>query len=158
MTLMNWVAVNRSWWPAVFAAVLACGLLQAQEGGDKPKKDPPPADGNTASGAREKFKDPTAGSARLEEALQPAPAERAVAAAPVVRVPEIVLKAYLHAEGKAPSAIIEIKGKGTTTVHDGTQVTITGEGGGALTITVKKVAEESVIIEVPGLKDALIVK
>jgi hypothetical protein len=154
--MMNAAGFRHFRW-TVLAALLLCGVLHAQDGDNKPKKDPPPAGGTTvADNNKERFKDPTEGSKRSQEALQPA--EKSAAAAPVIKVPEIILKAYVHAEGKAPLAIIEIKGKGTTTVRDGSLLTITGEGGGAITLTVKKVADESVTIEVPGLKDAMLVK
>jgi hypothetical protein len=135
------------------SVALCCFSLPAQdtEAEKPPKKKDPPAEG------KEPVKDPTKPSDRLKEILHP-PEKPGAAAQPVVKVPEIKLKAYFEAAGKPGSAILEVGGKGLITVRENSLIQITGETGGTLTLTVKSVSSEGISIEVPGLKELLLVK
>jgi hypothetical protein len=131
--------------------VLSCLSLPAQDAETEKTKKDPPAEG------KEQVKDPTKPSDRLKEILQPAD-KPAAAAAPVVKVPEIKLKAYIEAAGKPGSAMLEIGGKGIITVREKSLIQITGESGGTLTLTVKSVSSDGISIEVPDQKDLLLIK
>lgn len=136
------------------SVALCCFSLSAQDTeAEKPpkKKDPPPE-------GKEPVKDPTKPSDRLKEILYPPERASATAAQPVVKVPEIKLKAYVEAAGKPGSAILEVGGKGLITVRENSLIQITGESGGTLTLTVKSVSSEGISIEVPGLKELLLIK
>ena len=133
-------------------AALACFSLSAQDSEtENTRQKDPPAEG------KEQVKDPTKPSDRLKEVLQPA--EKPVAAAaPVVKVPEIKLKAYVEAAGKPGSAMLEVGGKGLITVRESSLIQITEESGGTLTLTVKSVSSDGISIEVPGQKELLLIK
>jgi hypothetical protein len=132
------------------ALALSCLAARAQEGGDDKQKKDPPAE------PEKKHRDPTEASDRMKEALQAD--EKPIQAAPaVVKVPEMTLKAFVQADGKAATAILDVSGK-MQTVHEGSQIRVTNEAGAVLVLVVKSVADGSVTIEVPGLKDSLIVK
>ena len=131
-----------------------CAPSPAEEGEKPPEKKPdtPPKTGETAP----KSADPTQASSRLRQALRGPERSERVAPPPTIKIPEITLKGLLQAEGKPASAVLEVKGKGHVTVVAGSRILLTGNDNGAL--LVKKVGVDGVEIEVPGVKELLVVK
>jgi len=130
-----------------------CASLLAEEGDKPPEKKPDtPAKSDDST---PKSADPTQASSRLRQVLRgPERSERTPP--PAIKIPEITLKGLLQAEGKPASAVLEIKGKGHVSVVAGSRILLNGSDNGAL--LVKKVGVEGVEIEVPGVKEMLVVK
>ncbi len=131
------------------------------KGDEKKANDEPKKEGNPAGESVEI--DPTEESSALKNAQNP-PVPRAVyvpqnAAAPALpALPDIVLKAYVEAEGKPPSAMLEINGKAQQTVSEGMEFSVHSSDKQYLTLKVKKVSHDGVEIEVVQLKQTIRVK
>ncbi|HLX61095.1 MAG TPA: hypothetical protein VKX17_07410 [Planctomycetota bacterium] len=104
--------------------------------------------------------DPTEMSDKLKNAVNPpAPTKTIVPRAPVLpAIPEIVLKAFVEAEGKPPAAMLSINGKTQMTVSEGSEISVQGSDHQYLTLKVKKVARDGVEIEIVQLKQTIHVK
>ncbi len=139
----------KSWGLFVALLALPCvlsGALQAED-----VKPPEKKNSDTAPKG-----DPTQASSKLRNLLKGPDRAEVRVAAPVIRIPEIALKGLLQVEGKPPSAVLDIKGKGIVTVVEGSRVLLSGDDNIAL--IVKKGSVEGVQIEVPGVSELLIVK
>ena len=139
------------------AFVLLPAGASAEEGGDTPLK---AKTENTTQAAdttlQDSQKDPTTLSANLKKALKgdPKPVQVEKAPAPP-KVPDVVLKAIVQAEGKAATAIIEIDGKRSYTIKEGMRFTIKSSDDHNVMLVVNHVSSDGVEIEFPDLKQKI---
>jgi hypothetical protein len=129
---------------------------------DEPKKpapkpdDPPPPAPKPKDG---EIVDPTQPSEALYKASNPQ--EKTTVephAPPPPPLPEVALKAFVQAQGREPSALIEVNGKSQYMVSEGNEIAVHNSGGQPLTLKVKRMQREGVEIEVVQLKVTIVVK
>ncbi|HYF52608.1 MAG TPA: hypothetical protein VEJ63_24590 [Planctomycetota bacterium] len=118
----------------------------------------PAADEKPKNGEAKPAKDPTALSPRMKQALTTEKRGEVVKEVELPKVPEISLKGLVKAGESGATAIIEIKDAGSQLVRAGSDISITASDGSTLALKVKKVTQDSVEIEVPALKQTLIVR
>jgi len=101
-------------------------------------------------------KDPTLLSKNLNDAVRDRPLGP-VTARPPAR-PEVSIKALVQVEGKPIEAFIEIKGHGLFLVREGTHLSVPTEEKLNLELVVQKLTGDGAEIEIPALKDRLLVR
>lgn len=138
--------------------------MRAEEKPAPPVQPPPTAETVPVKDAKpaKPVDDPTELSGDLRTALTPPapppPRAAVMAPPPLPAMPEIVLKALVEAEGKAPSALIEINGKAQHLVSEGSTFSVRESDKQYLTLNVKKIDANGVEIEIVQLKQTLRIK
>jgi hypothetical protein len=134
----------------ILALYLAFGAASAEAPKDStPQKETPKVEENKA-------KDPTVPSARMKQALTERRAE--VFKEELPKLPELTLKGLVKGGESGASAMIEIKDSGTQLVRAGSEISVALSGGGSLGMKITKINADSVEIEVPALKQTLVLR
>jgi hypothetical protein len=114
----------------------------------------PPADPASAP-----LPDPTLPTGKLKELLTPKPVEKVGAfAVAKPKLPDLVLRAYFKAGDKAATAILESDGKHLYTVREGASFTVHTADGRNLSVMSVKVAADAIELEIPELKERVLVR
>ena len=139
---------------ALLFAVAMAAPVSAEEGGGKESSEKPKPDENNNV---DEFRDPTQASPKLNHALHGNPRQVVQAAQSLPKIPEIVLKGLVENADKQLAAAIEVNGKNSFLIHEGSHFTVNSKDGKSLTltVTVKQLSADGIVIEIPELKETI---
>jgi len=145
----------------LLGCVLSCSI-HAEEA-KKPDEKPTAKTADTSTTAKEtlsKPADPTQPSPRLKQVLRGPEKAAEVVQRPVepAKPPEITLKGLIRAAGKPAAAMIELKDRQAQIVREGAQISGIASDGSVVEILIKKISSNGVEVEIPKLKQTLIVR
>lgn len=157
-------SMPRAGWKALPMLCLLSGLALAQApapktpppaparpttAAEKPLPNPPPV-AKPEPGAPDERRDPTEAKGKLAEALMK---KGTASNAPVLRVPQVALKARVISRDQPPAAVIEIDGKPHMVGKDSVLVTA-----GGLTLKVIEIGITEIRIEVAALNEMIVLR
>ena len=161
---MSPLGICRSCCIAMLWSGMAVSLFShAEEPGkrdDKQPEKPAVKSSPEETKADSKPSDPTQPSPKLRQILRGPERSAEVVQRPAepLKPPEIALKGLIRAAGKPAAAMIELKGRHAQVVREGAQISGITSDGGNVEMIIKKISLDGVEIEIPKLKQTLIVR